>query len=253
MRIFRIVTKRCKAGADSPLAGLPATFANTPGCDDCLGLTLTLRAGRRLPRARAPGAAPSSTTSAAGARRPTACCSRAGATRRGATRCSRPTCSIRCRARRAATSRARRRSRRCAGRSASSALYDGARVPRVPHRARLAARRFAPGRAPAARSSPRSELAASLVAIDGRFEAQGGREVLRGAAACRACSPASAVPVKLVVPMENKRVLLASRPSGWVSEDNFRIDDRAGAAAARRRGAGEERSGSRSTRTCAAA
>jgi hypothetical protein len=27
----------------SPLAGLPATFANTPGCDDCLALTLTLR------------------------------------------------------------------------------------------------------------------------------------------------------------------------------------------------------------------
>jgi hypothetical protein len=27
----------------SPLAGLPATFVNTPGCDDCLGLTLTLR------------------------------------------------------------------------------------------------------------------------------------------------------------------------------------------------------------------
>jgi hypothetical protein len=27
----------------SPLAGLPASFANTPGCDDCLGLTLTLR------------------------------------------------------------------------------------------------------------------------------------------------------------------------------------------------------------------
>ena len=24
--------------------------------------------------------------------------------------------------------------------------------------------------------------------------------------------------------MENKRVLLASRPTGWVSEDNFRID-----------------------------
>ena len=27
----------------SPLAGLPATFANTPGCDGCLALTLTLR------------------------------------------------------------------------------------------------------------------------------------------------------------------------------------------------------------------
>jgi hypothetical protein len=27
----------------SPLAGLPASFANTPSCDDCLGLTLTLR------------------------------------------------------------------------------------------------------------------------------------------------------------------------------------------------------------------
>jgi hypothetical protein len=27
----------------SPLAGLPATFANTPSCDGCLGLTLTLR------------------------------------------------------------------------------------------------------------------------------------------------------------------------------------------------------------------
>jgi len=27
----------------SPLADLPATYANTPGCDDCLGLTLTLR------------------------------------------------------------------------------------------------------------------------------------------------------------------------------------------------------------------
>jgi hypothetical protein len=27
----------------SPLAGLPATFANTPGCEGCLGLTLTLR------------------------------------------------------------------------------------------------------------------------------------------------------------------------------------------------------------------
>jgi hypothetical protein len=27
----------------SPLAGLPATFVNTPSCDGCLGLTLTLR------------------------------------------------------------------------------------------------------------------------------------------------------------------------------------------------------------------
>jgi hypothetical protein len=27
----------------SPIAGLPATFANTPGCEDCLALTLTLR------------------------------------------------------------------------------------------------------------------------------------------------------------------------------------------------------------------
>jgi NlpE C-terminal OB domain len=27
----------------SPLAALPATFANTPSCDGCLGLTLTLR------------------------------------------------------------------------------------------------------------------------------------------------------------------------------------------------------------------
>jgi len=27
----------------SPLAQLPATFANTPGCEGCLGLTLTLR------------------------------------------------------------------------------------------------------------------------------------------------------------------------------------------------------------------
>jgi hypothetical protein len=27
----------------SPLAGLPATFANTPGCEDCLDITLTLR------------------------------------------------------------------------------------------------------------------------------------------------------------------------------------------------------------------
>jgi hypothetical protein len=27
----------------SPLAGLPATFANAPSCDGCLGLTLTLR------------------------------------------------------------------------------------------------------------------------------------------------------------------------------------------------------------------
>jgi hypothetical protein len=27
----------------SPIAGLPATFANTPSCDGCLGLTLTLR------------------------------------------------------------------------------------------------------------------------------------------------------------------------------------------------------------------
>ena len=27
----------------SPLASLPATFANTPSCDGCLGLTLTLR------------------------------------------------------------------------------------------------------------------------------------------------------------------------------------------------------------------
>jgi hypothetical protein len=27
----------------SPLAGLPATFANTPGCEGCLGVTLTLR------------------------------------------------------------------------------------------------------------------------------------------------------------------------------------------------------------------
>jgi len=32
-----------KSPLASPLAGLPATFANTPGCDGCLGLTLTLR------------------------------------------------------------------------------------------------------------------------------------------------------------------------------------------------------------------
>src|SRR3954469_30828 len=31
------------APAASPLAQLPATFANTPGCDGCLALTLTLR------------------------------------------------------------------------------------------------------------------------------------------------------------------------------------------------------------------
>ena len=32
-----------KEASRSPLAGLPATFANTPGCDGCLALTLTLR------------------------------------------------------------------------------------------------------------------------------------------------------------------------------------------------------------------
>jgi hypothetical protein len=32
-----------KAPSASPLAGLPATFANTPSCEDCLSLTLTLR------------------------------------------------------------------------------------------------------------------------------------------------------------------------------------------------------------------
>jgi hypothetical protein len=40
----------------SPLAGLPATFANTPSCDDCLGITLTLRAdGAYLVRERLRG------------------------------------------------------------------------------------------------------------------------------------------------------------------------------------------------------
>jgi len=32
-----------KSPVVSPLAGLPATFANTPNCDGCLGLTITLR------------------------------------------------------------------------------------------------------------------------------------------------------------------------------------------------------------------
>lgn len=40
----------------SPLAGLPATFANTPGCEGCLGLTLTLRPdGAYLVRERVGG------------------------------------------------------------------------------------------------------------------------------------------------------------------------------------------------------
>ena len=40
----------------SPLAGLPATFANTPSCDGCLGLTLTLRPdGAYLVRSRVGG------------------------------------------------------------------------------------------------------------------------------------------------------------------------------------------------------
>jgi hypothetical protein len=29
---------------------------------------------------------------------------------------------------------------------------------------------------------------------------------------------------KRVVPMENKRVVLASRPTGWVTEGNFRVE-----------------------------
>jgi hypothetical protein len=40
----------------SPIAALPATFANTPGCDGCLGLTLTLRSdGAYLVRERLGG------------------------------------------------------------------------------------------------------------------------------------------------------------------------------------------------------
>jgi len=40
----------------APLAGLPATFANTPGCEDCLSLTLTLRPdGAYLVRERVRG------------------------------------------------------------------------------------------------------------------------------------------------------------------------------------------------------
>jgi len=35
--------KETREQGSSPLAGLPATFANTPGCDECLGITLTLR------------------------------------------------------------------------------------------------------------------------------------------------------------------------------------------------------------------
>ena len=120
---------------------------------------------------------------------------------------------------------ARRRSRRCAGRSALVGLYDGDAFrecrtglawPLGDSRAR---------RAPEGGVRREAQAApASLVAIDAPLRGAGGREVLVGAAACRPCSPATPVPVKLVVPMENQRVLLASRPDGWVSEDNFRIE-----------------------------
>jgi hypothetical protein len=44
------------AAQASPLAGLPASFANTPNCDGCLGLTLTLRPdGAYLVRERLSG------------------------------------------------------------------------------------------------------------------------------------------------------------------------------------------------------
>ena len=54
------------------------------------------------------------------------------------------------------------------------------------------------------------------------------------------------------MPDMNRQVLLASRPQGPVTEDNFRIVDAPLPVAGRGRSAGEESSGCRSIRTCAA-
>ncbi len=77
------------AAPKSPLAALPATFASTPGCDGCLQVTLTLRPdGAYLVRERLG----SSEFYDFGRWRegPDGRFSKAGAMRRGATRCCRP-------------------------------------------------------------------------------------------------------------------------------------------------------------------
>ena len=64
----------------------------------------------------------------------------------------------------------------------------------------------------------------ALVVVDARLEQAGGGEEIRIQRSPAAAHRRPPVPVKLAVPMDNLRVLLASRPTGWVSEDNFRVE-----------------------------